>query len=229
MKNKTRRRPEYRSGRPTLTREAIGRAVLDLVADSGPAALNMRALAARLGVTARALYNYVDDRDDAVRCAAMLVQAELHLPPLDPPRWRDSVRELCGALRAWYARFPNSLRLIDAGVQASAHPHMLANNEQIFAFYRAIGISPAKAGLAWAVTITTIAGHSEIDAWYGRLPDTEAEEWAPTPRGQLDAHPELDLAHTFAVHAAGPDLGREAVYESTVDMLILWLDALRNS
>ncbi|MEU9118191.1 hypothetical protein AB0D04_42400 [Streptomyces sp. NPDC048483] len=59
-----RRCPEFRKGRPTLTRERIARAALEILGEAGPAELTMRAVGARLEVSPRALCNYVADRHD---------------------------------------------------------------------------------------------------------------------------------------------------------------------
>ncbi|MYV59771.1 TetR family transcriptional regulator, partial [Streptomyces sp. SID4931] len=65
----SRRRPATRKGRPVLTRESIAAKALEMAGAQGFASLTMRALATELGVTVRALYNYVEDRQDVVHLA----------------------------------------------------------------------------------------------------------------------------------------------------------------
>ncbi|MFI6290147.1 TetR/AcrR family transcriptional regulator [Nonomuraea sp. NPDC050790] len=160
---RTRKRPEFRKGRPTLTREAIGRAVLEL----GDAEPTMRALAAHLEVTPRALYKYVADRDDAVRLAADLLQSRWNPPELDPARWRESLRELCLGLLDLYRRHPAALRLAET-TALDVHDDTRRGNEAMLAFFAALGLSPRDAGRAWRQTIAVVAGHSEIERWRAR-------------------------------------------------------------
>ncbi|MFI9552044.1 TetR/AcrR family transcriptional regulator [Nonomuraea endophytica] len=160
---RTRKRPEFRKGRPTLTREAIGRAVLEL----GDAELTMRALAAHLEVTPRALYKYVADRDDAVRLAADQLQSQWNLPELDPAHWRDSLRELCLGLLDLYRRHPAALRLAET-TALDVHDNTRRGNEAMLAFFAALGLSPGDAHRAWRQTIAVVAGHSEIERWRAR-------------------------------------------------------------
>lgn len=58
--------------RPPLTRAAIVAAARDLIAADGLERLSVRRVAARLGVTAPALYAHVDDKDDLLRAVAEL-------------------------------------------------------------------------------------------------------------------------------------------------------------
>ncbi|MBB5077527.1 TetR/AcrR family transcriptional regulator [Nonomuraea endophytica] len=160
---RTRKRPEFRKGRPTLTREAIGRAVLEL----GDAELTMRALAAHLEVTPRALYKYVADRDDAVRLAADQLQSQWAPPELDPAHWRDSLRELCLGLLDLYRRHPAALRLAET-TALDVHDDTRRGNEAMLAFFAALGLPPGDAHRAWRQTIAVVAGHSEIERWRAR-------------------------------------------------------------
>ncbi|MFI6502733.1 TetR/AcrR family transcriptional regulator [Nonomuraea typhae] len=160
---RSRKRPEFRKGRPTLTREAIGRAVLDL----GDAELTMRALAAHLQVTPRALYKYVADRDDAVRLAAGQLQAAWILPELDPHDWRASLSALCHTLLGLYRRHPAALRLAET-TALDEHENTRRGNEAMRAFFAAAGLSPHDAERAWRQTIAVVAGHSEIERWAER-------------------------------------------------------------
>ena len=58
------------SDRPLLHREAIVAAARELIVADGLEALSLRRLAARLGVTAPALYAHVRDKQDLLRAVA---------------------------------------------------------------------------------------------------------------------------------------------------------------
>ena len=59
-----------RPSRALLSREAIARAALEVVDESGADGLTMRALAHRLGVKAASLYNHVTGKDELLDALA---------------------------------------------------------------------------------------------------------------------------------------------------------------
>ncbi|MEM9133170.1 MAG: TetR/AcrR family transcriptional regulator [Actinomycetota bacterium] len=61
-----------RSGRRRLTRDRIVAVALDLIERHGHDALSLRSLAAELEVTAPALYDHVDGKDDLLRAVAVV-------------------------------------------------------------------------------------------------------------------------------------------------------------
>lgn len=65
------------SGRRPLTREAVVASARELVMAEGVDAASLRKLASRLGVTAPALYAYVEDREDLLRAVAQDALGEL--------------------------------------------------------------------------------------------------------------------------------------------------------
>lgn len=93
-----------------LTRRRIVRAALRVVDEQGLAALNMRRLAADLGVTPRALYRHVADKHDLLRAVCEEALGEISPPAGADLPWQERVRQVQGALR----------RALDA------HPHVVA-------------------------------------------------------------------------------------------------------
>ncbi|MER5324451.1 TetR/AcrR family transcriptional regulator [Streptosporangium roseum] len=221
-----RRRPEYRAGRPTLTREGIARAALEVLAGAGPAELTMRAVAARLEVSPRALYNYVTDRRHLLELVVSVSQADRPAPRLDPARWRESLREYCRDLRAWYRSHPGLLALARAeDLTPFASPDTLRADDAVVGFFLEVGLSPQNAYRAWAVTVLQVAGFAEIwDAWHDRPPPgAEPGAWNGLPRPVTpdDGLPSLRKAAGAA--SAAPD----ALFESVLDMLVAGVEAMR--
>ena len=66
-----------RGPRPSLSAGAVGTAALALADEGGLAALSMRALGARLGVAAMALYRYVPSKDVLLELVLEAAYAEL--------------------------------------------------------------------------------------------------------------------------------------------------------
>ncbi|MEU6999792.1 TetR/AcrR family transcriptional regulator [Nonomuraea sp. NPDC046570] len=214
-----RRRPEYRSGRPTLTEEGIARAALGVLGEGGPAELTMRAVAARLGVSPRALYNYVTDRRHLLELVVSVSQADRPEPRLDPARWRESLREYCRELRAWYRAHPGLLALARAeNLTPFASPDLLRADDAVVGFFLDVGLSAQDAYRAWAVTVLQVAGFAEIwDAWHDRPPPgMNPGEWngLPRPVSQDDGLP--NLRKVAGTASAAPD----ELFESVLDMLV---------
>jgi AcrR family transcriptional regulator len=86
-----------RRGRPPeISREQIlDAAWRQLERDNDPAALNVRALATKLGVTAMALYRYVESKDQLLELLLDRLLTESGLPP-DPRRgsWQKYLRDV---------------------------------------------------------------------------------------------------------------------------------------
>ncbi|MDJ1138528.1 TetR/AcrR family transcriptional regulator [Streptomyces iconiensis] len=162
----TRRRPTHRKGRATLTRESVGRAALDFLGRHGPAALTMRSLATELGVSPRALYNYVEDRRDLITVAAEIFEADWRPPPLDPSAdgWRDSLDAFCRDLRAHYRAHPGMTTLaLRENITAARHPTMLTNVEGLIGFYAEMGMSLPDAYLACMETLRVVIAFVEFE------------------------------------------------------------------
>lgn len=118
-----RRRPATRKGRPTLTRELIAESALEIAGTEGFPAVTMRRLAEELEVTVRALYRYVDERQEVVDLAAALFLSRWEVPPLDPGRWQEGLRTYLEHQRALYRRHPRALLVsLDEQVSPASTP-----------------------------------------------------------------------------------------------------------
>jgi TetR/AcrR family tetracycline transcriptional repressor len=74
--------------RVPLTRELIASVAADLIRAEGVDALTMRSVAAKLGVSAMALYHHVDDKDEIVRLVGDEILAGIELPDPETGDWR---------------------------------------------------------------------------------------------------------------------------------------------
>lgn len=83
-----------------LTRDAVVKASLELGQESGEEALTMRALAAKLGVSATSLYGIFDGKEAILRelrAGAWNGLADALTPALQTTRRRDRLRQMCVA------------------------------------------------------------------------------------------------------------------------------------
>ncbi|WP_406278377.1 TetR/AcrR family transcriptional regulator [Embleya sp. NBC_00896] len=226
-----RRRPTHRGGRPTLTREGIGRAALELVSRDGGVELTMRSLAEHLGVSPRALYNYAADRRAVLELAALVWQSDWHLPPLDPARPAESLRALCAGMRAWYRLHPRAVTIaVDENLTAAVHPRTLRNNEAILSFLVAIGLSPADAQRMYRELVLRVAAFVRLnDAWHDAPPgDLRPEVWDGTPAAWPIADPALaaELPTTRRITESVPVESVDEQFAFTVELLVGSVEAL---
>ncbi|MBZ6093595.1 TetR/AcrR family transcriptional regulator [Streptomyces olivaceus] len=189
----SRRRPTTRKGRPVLTRETIAAKALEMAGTWGFRSVTMRALAAELGVTVRALYNYVEDRQDVVDLALGLMLDSWNPPPLDPTAWEESVAAYARSLRELYRRWPHALLVFldEDAPPTSVHPNRLLNLDRFLQLLHGIGIGIPTAlevhrhlsllMLSFALVADRPAAHPTADR-STLIPDT----W-------LAAHTDLDL------------------------------------
>ncbi|QHC17250.1 TetR family transcriptional regulator [Streptomyces sp. GF20] len=193
-----RRRPATRKGRPTLTRELIAESALEIAGTEGFPAVTMRRLAEELGVTVRALYRYVDERQEVVDLAAALFLSRWEVPPLDPGRWQEGLRTYLEHQRALYRRHPRALLVsLDEQVSpAGIHPNRLRNPEALLGLLRGAGLGPRDASyvhsdLARRMFAFTLLVDHPADR--GATGDPGAT--GTLPDGWAAAHPGLDLPH----------------------------------
>ncbi|MFD6797773.1 TetR/AcrR family transcriptional regulator [Streptomyces cyaneofuscatus] len=221
-----RRRPEFRKGRPALTRERIARAALEILGETGPADLTMRAVGARLGVSPRALYNYVADRRDLLGEIVAVCQSDRPQPRLDTERWQESLRTYCRDLRAWYRAHPGMLALARAeDLTPFASTDLLRPDDILVGFFLDLGFSPQNAYRAWSISILHVSGFTEVwDAWHDRPPPgSDPAAWTGVPTDP--AAGELPHLRRLAAESAvePPDI----LFEAVLTMLIAGVEAMR--
>ncbi len=224
-------RPRRDADRPPLTRELIARTALEQAAEHGFPALTMRSLAAALGVTVRALYNHVADRQDVIDLVAARIM-ELHPDtPLDPGDPRGSVRALYRDGRAVYRTLGRALlfSLDETVTPAELHPERILRTERLLAFLTGTGLALEDA-LAWrGQFLLDLFGHALlIDYTYDRADARIRRAMQdPVPRPWLDAHP--DLPAPLARRATTlPALTGDDLFEHMIDRALTTLEHLRH-
>ncbi len=118
--------PVKRRAKGTLTKDEVLGEALSLIDEQGAASCSMRNLAARLGVTAMALYSYVPSRDALLNeaCAAFLTGIELRAHPGE--RWDDTLIRCMRMLRNECVQHPRVAALLDdPAVGAGLEPFLM--------------------------------------------------------------------------------------------------------
>ncbi|ALG14642.1 TetR/AcrR family transcriptional regulator [Kibdelosporangium phytohabitans] len=215
---RTRRRPASRKGRPTLTRELIAEHALRLAGAEGFPAVTMRRLAEDLRVTVRALYNYVEDRQEVVELAAQLMLSQWEVPELDPERWEDGVRAYCAQMRALYRKFPRALLVsLDEKISVrGVHPARLRNPDAFLGLLRAIGLSRTEALQVHAELALKLFGFALL------IDYREPAGLSPVPAAWLTG--DLDLPHLTEA-LAGPAPTTDELFAHITDTLVLSIKA----
>jgi AcrR family transcriptional regulator len=189
----SRRRPTTRKGRPVLTREAIAAKALEMAGTDGFRSVTMRALAAELGVTVRALYNYVEDRQDIVDLALGLMLDSWTPPPLHPTVWEESVAGYARSLRELYRRWPRALLVsLDEDVPpTSVHPNRLLNLDRFLQLLSGIGLGlPAALEVHRHLSLLVLSFALVVDR---PVAHTTTDRSTLVPDTWLAAHADLDV------------------------------------
>ncbi|MFJ6609715.1 TetR/AcrR family transcriptional regulator [Streptomyces sp. NPDC091289] len=188
-----RHRPATRKGRPVLTREIIAAKALEMAGAQGFPSLTMRALAAELDVTVRALYNYVEDRGEVVALAVDLMLSSWNPPALDPADWETSVADYARSLRALYRRWPRALlvSLDEDTPPASVHPNRLLNLDRFLRLLRDVGLDmPAALAAHRQLSLAVLSFALVVDGPADRVGD---DGKTLVPGHWLSAHADLDI------------------------------------
>ncbi|MEE2058617.1 TetR/AcrR family transcriptional regulator [Rhodococcus artemisiae] len=229
---RSRGRPRRDSATPPLTRALIAETALDLVADEGFSALTMRNLASRLGVTVRALYNHVTDRQDVIDLLAALMMELQSEHDLDVGDWRTSVRGLYRNTREQYRRIGRALLfpLAETVTPSELHPHRILRSEQLLAFLTDLGLAIEDA-LAWhAQFLIDVFGYALlIDYRYDRSDErTRRAMQDPVPKEWLDAHPDIEAPVSRSATLL-PDWTSDELFERMADRAIIMIESLRTT
>jgi AcrR family transcriptional regulator len=218
-----------RPSRTLVTRDDIAEAALRIAGDAGFPALTMHGLARELGVTTRALYNHVRDRQEVVDLAAQRMVEGLPQTQWDASRWRESLREGYEEARAAYRRIPRAVLVsLDETVIPSEVPaarFLLA--ESMLTFFTDIGLS-----LEWALAmrgafLSDVFAHALlIDYRYDRGSEAVREAMGqPIPAGWLEAQRDVDAPLSRGV-ASLPSPTNDDMFAAVVDLRIAAIERL---
>jgi TetR/AcrR family transcriptional regulator, tetracycline repressor protein len=133
--------------RVPLTRELISSVAADLINEEGLDALTMRTVAAKLGVSAMALYHHVEDKDEIIRLIGDDILASIELPDAESGDWRALLTDAVTATH-------QALLTVPGMVSVLLTRTLLPNARRILLFcirqFERAGLSPADARIAYA-------------------------------------------------------------------------------
>jgi AcrR family transcriptional regulator len=157
-----------------IDRATVLRETLALADEEGLAAVSMRAVATRLGVTPMALYRHVGDKSQLLDGLVEQLLVELPLPAETLP-WADRLRALSAATRASARRHPGVFPLLLQ--RPAATPGALRVRESLYRTLRDAGAAEADVPRLERLLSTVVLGFATSEA---------AGRFTATPE-QLDA------------------------------------------
>ncbi|MFT4201271.1 TetR/AcrR family transcriptional regulator [Gordonia sp. (in: high G+C Gram-positive bacteria)] len=223
-------RPSNDGPYPPLTRDTIIEAAMQLVSNEGFSALTMRSLAQSLGVTVRALYRHVTDRQQVIDLVAARI-LDLHVDhSFDVDDWRTGVRALYLGTRAAYRQIGRGvLFFLEETVSPTELPEdRILLPEQLLASLTSLGLSLSDA-LVWQQQfLTDVFGFALIvDYGYDRASEQQRTTLtAPVPAPWLDTHPDAPAPLSRrALHL--PARSADDLFEQTIDRAIRTIETMR--
>jgi AcrR family transcriptional regulator len=144
-----------------IDRATVLRETLALADEQGLAAVSMRAVAARVGVTPMALYRHVGDKSQLLDGLVEQLLAELPLPEPGLP-WRDRLGTLSAAVRATARRHPGVFPLLLQ--RPAATPGALRVRESLYGALREAGVPDAEVPQVERLVSTMVLGFAASEA-----------------------------------------------------------------
>jgi AcrR family transcriptional regulator len=144
--------------RETLTREQIVAAAIDLLDAEGLEGLNMRALGARLGSAATAVYWHIGNKDNLIALAGDQVWNEIVLPDLTELDWRAAATQMAGGLYAMLVRHPWLLQAFGSFLVYG--PGKARHDDHNLAIYENAGFTRTRADQAATAVFTYVLGNA---------------------------------------------------------------------
>ncbi|WP_433297937.1 TetR/AcrR family transcriptional regulator [Actinoplanes sp. CA-030573] len=229
------RPPRTRGGQPTLSREQIVRAAIEMLDAEGTAGLSMRRLGTRLDAGATSLYWHVANKDELLELAVDQVLSEVYVPePGDAP-WRIGLSVLSNGMRATLLRHPWVIGLL--GTRPTLGPNAMRMGDRMIGLLTEAGFT----GFALSHVGALINGHAIGSATtqaaaiagmkQGNVPITEFyKELEPYLDQLAPDHPHFDMwRRENSITEVDPrqiwDEGFAFGLERILDGLEHWLEA----
>ena len=213
--------PRGRPARAPLTQQAIVDAALRVLEHEGAEKLSMRRVADELGTGAASLYWHVASKDELVNLLVDRVASEIQVPPPDPDRWQEQLKEWMLQARQVFKRYPGVAGLTLGRVPIG--PNLVRWTEWLLALLRGAGIPDRIAAYAGDLGGLYLGASAYEEGM--PLPSPTGEDLPPDKilamfRGYYESLPADQFPN---VHAALDELfsgGPDERFELGVDVII---------
>ncbi|MFF7455403.1 TetR/AcrR family transcriptional regulator C-terminal domain-containing protein [Kitasatospora sp. NPDC008115] len=202
-----------------LSRERLIRAALELADAEGLAALSMRAVASRLGVSAMSAYRHVTSKDELVLLTADAAFGEARYPAEPPAGWRPRLELGARTLWALFRRHP-WLAHLSPVTRPLLLPNLLTHAEWALAALDGHGLSPTAALDIHVLLYSYIEGiavNLERETQAQATTGLTGDEWTDTRLAAFDPRTAASRLPVFTRMmsdlADGYDLDLDALFE----------------
>jgi DNA-binding transcriptional regulator YhcF (GntR family) len=214
------RLPTPRNQQQDLTRERLVRAAIEIADAEGLAALSMRSVTARLGITAMAPYRHVKSKDELVVLMADAAFGERGYPAKAPADWRARLEIGARTLWSLYRRHP-WLAQLGPITRPMPLPNLAVHAEWALAALSGFGLSAAALcdlHVLFFSYVQGIAIHLEREQQAFSMSGLSEDQWMDTNDGALQAMTGMDRYPTFArmlgtLSMEGYDLDLDDLFE----------------
>jgi AcrR family transcriptional regulator len=193
-----------RRRRDPISRDAIVAAAIELLDRDGFEALSMRGLAEQLGTGAASLYWHVGSKEGLLDLVFDQNIGEVEVPPADPARWAEQIREVARAQRAVSLRHPYIVRLSIGRIPMG--PNAIRLTERVVGIMLAGGVPPGLAVQGYLLLIAAVNGFTMDETGVGEgggaVIPAEAQarqEQADQASGYLKSLPPEHFPHLVAL------------------------------
>jgi AcrR family transcriptional regulator len=165
-------RPEPGGRKPSLTREKIAAAALEIADSEGFDAVSMRNVARSLGVGTMSLYHYIRTKDDLIALMDDRLMAEIVLPDEElPDQWREALAAIARSSYAAWAKRPWTLYAMRG---ARIGPNGMKHAEQSLRAVSGLGLSRGE-----QFELVSLVDDYAMGFALGQedLPDIQADDW----------------------------------------------------
>jgi AcrR family transcriptional regulator len=156
------RPPRSRRGQPTLSREQIVGAAIELLDAEGLDGLSMRRLGARLGAGATSVYWYVTNKDELLELAVDEIMGEVEVPEPGEVGWRAAASGFAQGFRAMILRHTWISGLF--GIRPAIGPNAMRVSDQAIKVLTAAGFSGRDLAHASALLMSHAIGSAATDS-----------------------------------------------------------------
>lgn len=168
--------PARRGPRPRLDLDRVVAEAIALADEHGLGAVSMRALAARLGVSAMTLYGYVPGKEELLDLMLDELYASMERPPWDAGAgWRERTKAVAAANRALFAAHPWAAAVSTA--RPPLGPGLMTKYEHELAAFEGAGLGDVERDSALSFLLAFVRGIALAAAEAASAPGTDAEWW----------------------------------------------------
>jgi AcrR family transcriptional regulator len=206
--------------------DAIVRAAVEVLDETGAAGLTMRRVAERLGTGAGSLYVHVANKDELLELVYDELIGQVSLPEPDPSRWREQVHQMTGDL---YDVLVSHRDAALAGLgRIPTSPKSLAAGEALVAVLRVGGLSDQAIALGLDLLGLYVSAHA-FEAGlleHGGMTPADVQQYYADVHGFYEALPadRFPVLASVAADMTGHD--RAERFRFGLDVILSGLEAV---